>query len=156
MPAGLAIERARVRIPFATVSKLGHFRTLHWHPCWLSCINEYLAIDSGGNFTWLFLARNCCLTRILPPREKLSWCRNEQVCQGGGGKKCKALWAVQRTGYCAIYKNYLYLFYHRFDEIESEGSRRGHGTHAYVPGQSLWVQRQLARTITRESRSSEL
>ena len=27
--AGLAIERARVQIPFATVSKFGHFRSLH-------------------------------------------------------------------------------------------------------------------------------
>ena len=32
--------------PFATISKIGHFRSLHR---WLSCINEYLAIDSGGN-----------------------------------------------------------------------------------------------------------
>ena len=31
--------------PFATVSKIGHFRSLHRH----SCINEYLAVDSGGN-----------------------------------------------------------------------------------------------------------
>ena len=31
-----------VRIPFAAVSKLGHFRSF-------SCINGYLAIDSGGN-----------------------------------------------------------------------------------------------------------
>ena len=28
--------------PFATVSKFGHFHSL-------SCTNEYLAIDSGGN-----------------------------------------------------------------------------------------------------------
>ena len=26
-----------------------------------SCINEYLAIDSGGNVSDLALARNCCL-----------------------------------------------------------------------------------------------
>ena len=31
--------------PFATVSKFGHFRSLHSAP--LSCINEYLAIDGG-------------------------------------------------------------------------------------------------------------
>ena len=30
--------------PFATVSKFGHFRSLHD-----ACINEYLAIDSGRN-----------------------------------------------------------------------------------------------------------
>ena len=34
--------------PFATGSKFGHFRSLHdEHP--LSCINEYLVIDSWGN-----------------------------------------------------------------------------------------------------------
>ena len=36
---------------FATVKKIGHFRSLHdaqvHSP--LSCINEYLAIGSGGN-----------------------------------------------------------------------------------------------------------
>ena len=30
-----------------------------------SCINEYLAIDSGGNVSDLVLARNCCLARML-------------------------------------------------------------------------------------------
>ena len=40
-----------------------------------------LAIDSGGNVSDLVLAHNCCLARMLP--EKPTWCRNEQVCQGG-------------------------------------------------------------------------
>ena len=31
------------------VSKFGHFRSHHDCPSSLSCINEYLAIDSGGN-----------------------------------------------------------------------------------------------------------
>ena len=35
--------------PFATFSKIGHFRSSPWQPCWLSCINDYLAIDNGGN-----------------------------------------------------------------------------------------------------------
>ena len=30
------------------------------------CINEYLAIDSGGNVSDLALVRNCCLARMLP------------------------------------------------------------------------------------------
>ena len=30
------------------------------------CINEYLAIDSGGNVSHLVVARNCCLARMLP------------------------------------------------------------------------------------------
>ena len=42
---------------------------------------KILPLDSGGNVSDLVLARNCCLARMLP--DKLSWCRNEQVCQGG-------------------------------------------------------------------------
>ena len=49
---------------FATVSKIGHFRYLH-------CINEYLAIDSGGNVSDLALARNCCMARMLPGEAEL-------------------------------------------------------------------------------------
>ena len=56
---------------FATVSKIGHFRSLHLRPCSLSCINEYLAIDSGGNVSDLALARNCCLARMLPGEAEL-------------------------------------------------------------------------------------
>ena len=68
--------------PFATVSKIGHFRSPHRRPSWLRCINEYLAIDSGGNVSDLVVARNCCPWLECFP-EKPSWCRNEQVCQGG-------------------------------------------------------------------------
>ena len=32
----------------------------------LSCINDYLAIDGGGNVSDLVLARNCCVARMLP------------------------------------------------------------------------------------------
>ena len=35
--------------PFATISKIVHFRSLRGHPIILSCINGYLAKDSGGN-----------------------------------------------------------------------------------------------------------
>ena len=42
------IERARVRTPFATVSKFGHFRSLHAASV-DSAVPEYLAIDSGGH-----------------------------------------------------------------------------------------------------------
>ena len=52
--------------PFATVSKIGHFSFTSQSPCRLSCINEYLAIDSGGNVSDLVLARNCFLARMLP------------------------------------------------------------------------------------------
>ena len=88
---------------FVTVSKIGHFRSLHWRPCSLSCKNEYLAIDSGGNVSDLALARNCCLARMLPG-VGVGMSRSAR-----GGKKCKALWAVQRTGYWLSKKNYLYL-----------------------------------------------
>ena len=30
------------------------------------CINEYLAIDSGGHVSDLVVARNCCMARMLP------------------------------------------------------------------------------------------
>ena len=57
-------ERAQVRIPFATASKFGHFRSPQ-RPSSFSCINEYLAIDAGGNVSDLVFARNCCLARML-------------------------------------------------------------------------------------------
>ena len=50
----------------------------------VSCINVYLAIDSGGLVSDLVVACNCCKTRMLPGEAELvSWCRNEQVCPGG-------------------------------------------------------------------------
>ena len=36
-----------------------------------STVNEYLAIDSGGNVSDLVLARNCCLARMLPGEAEL-------------------------------------------------------------------------------------
>ena len=36
-----------------------------------SCINEYLAFDSGGNGSDLVLARNCYLARMLPGEAEL-------------------------------------------------------------------------------------
>ena len=85
--------------PLLPFRRLGIFRSLHWRPCSLSCINEYLAIDSGGNVSDLVLARNCCLARMLPREAENGVGMNRSVREG---KKCEALWAVQRTGYCAI------------------------------------------------------
>ena len=51
--------------PLLPFRRLGIFRSLHRRPCSLSCINEYLAIDSGGNVSDLVLARNCCLVRYI-------------------------------------------------------------------------------------------
>ena len=52
----------------------------------LSCINEYLAIDSGGNVSVYSLRVIAAWLEFFP--EKLSWFRNEPDCQG---VKCNAL-----------------------------------------------------------------
>ena len=59
--------------PFATASKIGYFRSLHWHPSLLTCTNdlEYLAIDSGGNVSDIVVARNCCMARMFPGEAEL-------------------------------------------------------------------------------------
>ena len=54
----------------------------------LSCINEYLALDSGGNVSDLVLARNCCLARMLPGEAENGVGMNRSVREG---KTCKAL-----------------------------------------------------------------
>ena len=61
--------------PFSTVSKIGHFRSLHWCPCWLSCLNEYLVIDRGGNvYEWFSLrAELVSEWAVLSGRNKV-WC----------------------------------------------------------------------------------
>ena len=60
----------------------------------LSCVNEDLATDSGGNMNEVF-ARNYCMARMLPREVEL-------VSEGTGlprGGMCKVLWPVQWTGY---------------------------------------------------------
>ena len=93
--------------PFVTVSKIGHFRSLHWRPCSLSCINEYLAIDSGGNVSDLALARNCCLARMLPGEAELV---SEWTGLPGEEKSVKRFERSNGLD-TALYKNYLYLFF---------------------------------------------
>ena len=51
--------------------RLGIFVLSIAAPVTLSCINEYLAIDNGGNVSDLVLARNCCLARMLPGEAEL-------------------------------------------------------------------------------------
>ena len=67
-------------------------------------VNEYLAIDSGGHVSDLVFARNAASLECFP--EKPSWCRNEQVCQGGQNVK-----RFERSNGpdIALYKNYLFL-----------------------------------------------
>ena len=91
--------------PFATVSKIGHFRSLHWRPSWLSCINEYLAIDSGGHVSDLVVARNCCMARMLPGEAELV---SEWTGLPGRAKSVKRFERSNGLD-TALYKNYLFL-----------------------------------------------
>ena len=88
---------------FATFSKIGHFRSLYWRPSWLSCTNEYLAIDSGGNVSDLVLARNCCMARMLHGEAELvtEWT--------GLPGRAKSVKRFQRSNGLdtALYQNYL-------------------------------------------------
>ena len=95
---------------FVTVSNIGHFRSLQCGPSWLSCINEYLAIDSGGNVSDLALARNCCLARMLPGEAELV---SEWTCLPGEAKSVKRFERSNGLD-TALYKNYLYLFFMSF------------------------------------------
>ena len=69
--AWLAIERARVRIPLCYRFEVWAFLFSSRRLSRPSCINEYLAIDSGGNVSGLVVAHNCCMTRMLPGEAKL-------------------------------------------------------------------------------------
>ena len=98
---------------FATVSNIGHFRSLYWRPCRLSCINEYLAIDSGGHVSdWVF-ARNCCMTRLLPGEAELV---SEWTGLPGRAKSVKRFERSNGLD-TALYKNYLYLFLQSASQI---------------------------------------
>ena len=109
---------------FATMSKIGHFRSLHWRPCWLSCINEYLAIDSGWHVSELVVARNCCLARMLPGEAKLV---SEWTGLSGRAKSVKRFERSNGLD-TALYKNYLYLFFYMDGRW---GARYGHTIIAY-------------------------
>ena len=66
--------------PFTTISKFGHFRSPHDAPAHSDVfINEYLAIDGGGNVSDLVFARNCCMARILPRRSRVCIGMNRSV-----------------------------------------------------------------------------
>ena len=91
---------------FATVSKIGRFRSLHWRSSWLSCINEYLAIDSGGNVNDLVFARNCSIARMLPEEADLV---SEWTGLPGRAKRVKRF-ELSNGPDIALYKNYVYLF----------------------------------------------
>ena len=91
----LSIEGAPVAIPFGAVSKPGDFLFSPRRPSSLSCVNEYLAIDSVGNT--ILNSSNCSMPECLP--EKSSWCRNDHIRQR---LTCNALRAT-RTIYLYYY-----------------------------------------------------
>ena len=113
---------------FATVSKIGHFRSLHWRPCWFSCINEYLAIDSGGHVSDVVVARNCCMARMLPGDVELvsQWTglpgRAKRVQRFERSNGLHTIRIVHYAIY-TLYKNYLYilpmLFWHVVSHLNS-------------------------------------
>ena len=57
--------------PLTPFRSLGIFGLSIDAPVHSSCLNEYLAIDSGGNVSDLVIARNCCMARMLPGEAEL-------------------------------------------------------------------------------------
>ena len=108
MELGSSVVECRTRTqgfesPFATVSKLGHFRSTPRRPSSLICINEYLAIISGENVSVQSLRVIAAWLECF--QEKPSWCRNEQICQGQSVKRFERSNGLD----AALYKTYLYL-----------------------------------------------
>ena len=68
-------------------------------------MNEYLAIDSGGNVSDLVFARNCCMARMLPGEAELV---SEWTGLPGEAKSVKRFERFNGPD-IALYKNYLYL-----------------------------------------------
>ena len=81
----------------AAVLKPWEFFSLHCSSSF-SCINEYLAIDSGG---YVYEQPSCINCSIWPDASQRSW-DGVWVNRCVREVKCKALWTVLRTGYCAI------------------------------------------------------
>ena len=71
-------------------------------PISISCINEYLAINGGGNASEYSSREIAARIECFP--EKSSWCRNKYVCKW---VKCKAFCAVQQPGCMRYIKTYL-------------------------------------------------
>ena len=71
-----------------------------------SAVNEYLAIDSGGNVSDLVFARNCCMARMLTGEAKLV---SEWTGLPGEEKSVKRSERSKGPD-TALYENYLYLF----------------------------------------------
>ena len=68
-------------------------------------MNEYLGIDSGGNASDLVVARNCCMSRMLPGEAELV---SEWTGLWGRAKSVKRFERSNGLD-TALYKNYLLL-----------------------------------------------
>ena len=97
-------------------------------------INEYLAIDSGGNVSGLVLARNCCLARMLPGEAELV---AERMGLSGRAKSVKLF--EQTNGLDnALYKNYLFFSWPcHIMWMMSVGSRRRDMPNGYNQNMAL-------------------
>ena len=83
--------------PDCGVKTLGKFFTLHCSSS-LSCINEYLVIDSGGYVYEQPSRINCSIWLDASQRSRNGVWVNRSVRE----VKCKSNWTVLRTGYCAL------------------------------------------------------
>ena len=81
-------------MPCCSVKTLGKF--FYSTLLQFSCITEYLAIDSGGYVYKQHI--NCSTWLDASQRSRDGIWENRSIRE----VKCKALWAVLRTGYCAI------------------------------------------------------
>ena len=69
MPDSQSSESAQVRIPLCYCFEDWAFSFSPLTP--QLTINKYLAIDSVGNVSDVVIARNCCMTRMLPREAEL-------------------------------------------------------------------------------------
>ena len=90
--------------PFSTMLKIEHFRSFHWRPSWLRCINEYLAIDNGAHVSDLLFKPNCSIARMLPGEAELV---SEWTGLPGRAKSVKSFERSNGPD-IALYKNYLF------------------------------------------------
>ena len=95
--SGSQLRRPRLESYAAVLKPWASFFTLHCSSS-LSCINEYLATDSGGYVYEQATRINCSIWLDASQR---NW---DGVWLNGSARevKCKVLWMVLRTGYCAI------------------------------------------------------
>ena len=65
------IRESKGSNPFCYPIEVWAFSFFPRCPSSLSCTNEYLAIDGGGNVSDLVVAHNYCIVRMLPREAEL-------------------------------------------------------------------------------------